>query len=204
MLCDIGCPSPRSENGSGRLSNRRAEGEELHRADLTTVMPPNLAIPRTELWPAARHSVRCFFRKPNHLRYEGDAPCDGPATHQRLTELSILPRQERSSQTHNHGKHRRTRKGEVDLDSLFRVFRWIPWLISDPSGAAIGCCWTESAVRICAHLGCRGNSKSSDPTGLQVLKKCRVSGRRHFCHPTSFQGRGCENGRSTEDPASGS
>ena len=44
----------------------------------------------------------------------------------------------------------------------------------------------------------------ADPTGLQVLKKCRVSGRRHFCHPTSFQGRGCENGRSTEDPASGS
>jgi hypothetical protein len=46
--------------------------------------------------------------------------------------------------------------------------------------------------------------KIADPTGLQVLKKCRVSGRRHFCHPTSFQGRGCENGRSTEDPASGS
>src|SRR5208282_1485025 len=46
--------------------------------------------------------------------------------------------------------------------------------------------------------------KIPDPTGLQVLKKCRVSGRRHFCHPTSFQGRGCENGRSTEDPASGS
>ena len=44
----------------------------------------------------------------------------------------------------------------------------------------------------------------ADPTGLQVLKKCRVSGRRHFCHPTSFQGGGCENGRSTEDPASGS
>ena len=41
----------------------------------------------------------------------------------------------------------------------------------------------------------------SDPNGLQVLK-CRVSVRRHFCHPTSFQGRGCENGRSTEDPAS--
>ena len=41
----------------------------------------------------------------------------------------------------------------------------------------------------------------SDPTGLQVLK-CRVSGRRHFCHPSSYQGRGCENGRSTEDPAS--
>ena len=39
---------------------------------------------------------------------------------------------------------------------------------------------------------------------IQVLKKCRVSGRRHFCHPTSFQGGGCENGRSTEDPASGS
>ena len=49
-----------------------------------------------------------------------------------------------------------------------------------------------------------GSLKVSDPTGLQVLKKCRVSGRRHFCHPTSFQGRGCENGRSTEDPASGS
>ena len=41
----------------------------------------------------------------------------------------------------------------------------------------------------------------SDPNGLQVLK-CRVSVRRHFRHPSSFQGRGCENGRSTEDPAS--
>jgi hypothetical protein len=40
-----------------------------------------------------------------------------------------------------------------------------------------------------------------DPNGLQVLK-CRVSVRRHFRHPSSFQGRGCENGRSTEDPAS--
>ena len=40
-----------------------------------------------------------------------------------------------------------------------------------------------------------------DPNGLQVLK-CRVSVRRHFCHPSSFQGRGCENGRWTEDPAS--
>ena len=29
-------------------------------------------------------------------------------------------------------------------------------------------------------------SNDPDPTGLQVLKKCRVSGRRHFCHPTSF------------------
>ncbi len=63
--------------------------------------------------------------------------------------------QERSSQTRNHGTTPpygrelppgRTRKGEVDSDSLFRVFRWIPWLISDPSGAAIGCCWTETAV----------------------------------------------------------
>ncbi len=40
-----------------------------------------------------------------------------------------------------------------------------------------------------------------DPNGLQVLK-CRVSVRRHVCHPSCFQGRGCENGRSTEDPAS--
>src|SRR5208337_3442195 len=85
-----------------------------------------------------------------------------------VTDLGggILPRQERSSQTRNHGTTPpcgrelppgRTRKGEVDSDSLFRVFRWIPWLISDSSGAAIGCCWTESAVRICADLGCRGN-----------------------------------------------
>ncbi len=80
----------------------------------------------------------------------------------------LLPRQERSSQTRNHGTTPpygrelppgRRRKGEVDSDSLFRVFRWIPWLISDPSGAAIGCCWTESAVRICADLGCRGNKR---------------------------------------------
>src|SRR5271166_4902736 len=53
-----------------------------------------------------------------------------------------------------------SRKGEVDSDSLFRGFRWIPWLISDPSGAAVGCCWTESTVRICADLGCRGNTSS--------------------------------------------
>jgi hypothetical protein len=54
----------------------------------------------------------------------------------------LLPRQERSSQTGNHGTTPpygrelppgRTRKGEVDSDSLFRVFRWIPWLISDSS-----------------------------------------------------------------------
>ena len=61
----------------------------------------------------------------------------------------VLPRQERSSQTGNHGTtppygpelppgRTRTWKGEVDSDSLIRVFRWIPWLISDPSGAAIG------------------------------------------------------------------
>ena len=62
------------------------------------------------------------------------------------------------------------RKGEVDSDSLFRVFRWIPWLISDSSGAAIGCCWTESAVRICPDLGCRGNN----PNGRQfVVEWCQ-------------------------------
>src|SRR5208337_2994375 len=80
-------------------------------------------------------------------------------------EFRLLPRQESSSQTANHGTTPlygrelppgRTRKGEVDSGSLFRAFRWIPWLISDFSGAAIGCCWTESAVRICADLGCRG------------------------------------------------
>jgi steroid delta-isomerase-like uncharacterized protein len=41
----------------------------------------------------------------------------------------------------------------------------------------------------------------ADSTGLQVLK-CRVSGQRHSRHPSPYQGRGCENGRSTEDPAS--
>jgi len=79
----------------------------------------------------------------------------------------ILLRQGRSSQTGNHGTippygrelpPGRTRKGEVDSDSLFRGFRWIPWLISYPPGAAVGGYWTESAVRICAKLGCRGNS----------------------------------------------
>src|SRR5208337_3943650 len=85
----------------------------------------------------------------------------------------VLPRQERSSQTGNHGTtppygrellpgRTRIRKGEVHSNSLFRVFRWIPWLISDPPGAAIGCCWTESAVRICADLGCRGNMLSPE------------------------------------------
>jgi Maltose acetyltransferase len=43
--------------------------------------------------------------------------------------------------------------------------------------------------------------KEPNSTGLQVLK-CRVSGQWPSCHPSSYQGRGCENGRSTEDPAS--
>ena len=102
-------------------------------------------------------------RKPNDCMYCFDAE----AVDTMAMDGQLLPRQERSSQTGNHGTTPpygrelppgRTRKGEVDSDSLFRVFRWIPWLISDPSRAAIGCCWTESAVRICADLGCRGNS----------------------------------------------
>jgi hypothetical protein len=40
----------------------------------------------------------------------------------------------------------------------------------------------------------------SNPTGLQVLK-CRVSGQRRSWHPSSYQERGCRNGRATEDPA---
>ncbi len=42
--------------------------------------------------------------------------------------------------------------------------------------------------------------KKPDSTGLQVLKY-RVFVRRHFWHPSSYHGRGCENGRSTEDTA---
>src|SRR5271166_1311223 len=88
-------------------------------------------------------------------------------------EFRLLPRQERSSQTGNHGTtppygrelppgRTRKGKGKVDSGSLFRAFRWIPWLIFDFSGAAIGCCWTESAVRICADLGCLGSKKFFD------------------------------------------
>ena len=100
---------------------------------------------------------------------------------QSLSGKDLLQRQERSSQTRNHGTTPpcgrelppgRTRKGEVDLDSLFRVFRWIPWLISDPSEAAIGCCWTESAVRICADLGCRGNTTPRAGEGLTKRTSC--------------------------------
>ena len=40
----------------------------------------------------------------------------------------------------------------------------------------------------------------SDSTGLQVLKS-RVYGRRHLRHPSSCHRRGCEDGRSAEDPA---
>jgi hypothetical protein len=76
------------------------------------------------------------------------------------TWQEILLRQDSSSQSGNHGTHGRTRKGKVDSNSIFRVFQWIPWLISDPSGAAIGCCWTESAVRICADLVCLANIAS--------------------------------------------
>src|SRR5208337_3034603 len=67
------------------------------------------------------------------------------------------------------------------------------------------CCRIFAALRRLGYrlITSRMSSNCADPTGLQVLKQCRVSGRRHFCHPTSFQGRGCENGRSTEDPASG-
>jgi hypothetical protein len=54
----------------------------------------------------------------------------------------------------------------------------------------------ENAIRLLT-------AEFPDPTGLQVLK-CRVSGQRPSCHPSSYQGRGCENGRWTEDPASSS
>src|SRR5271157_2623070 len=117
--------------------------------------------------PAGRSGQSPTFESVPALRAGRMVRARGPATSEGAIVLdSLLPRQERSSQARNHGTTPpygrelppgRTRKGEVDSDSLFRVFRWIPWLISDPSGAAIGCCWTESAVRICADLGCRGN-----------------------------------------------
>ena len=83
--------------------------------------------------------------------------------------------------------------GKVQQDATYMLDpghepRWIDWIASI----------RDKTVTLL------GIYEFPDPTGLQVLKKCRVSGRRHFCHPTSFQGRGCENGRSTEDPASGS
>ena len=96
---------------------------------------------------------------------------------------ALLPRQESSSQTRNHGTTPpygrelppgRARKGEVDSASLFRVFRWIPWLISDPPGAAIDCCWTESAVRVCADLGCRGNTAGSHRSRASCGRSCRA------------------------------
>src|SRR5271166_4321587 len=79
------------------------------------------------------------------------------------------------SRTEGHGK------GEVDSGSLFRAIRWIPWLISDPSGAAIGCCWTESAVRICADLGCRGNT---------TCRKVRATDLRRGSRPADKHGSG--------------
>ncbi len=91
---------------------------------------------------------------------------------------AVLLRQERSSQTGNHGKHRRTQKGGVDSDSLFRGFRWIPWLISDPPGAAIGGCWTESAVRICAELGCRCNRRCASSTMISSRSEDATSATR--------------------------
>ena len=53
------------------------------------------------------------------------------------------------------------------------IFRWIPWLIYDSSGAAIGCCWTESAVRgLCGCLGRRGNRTEQ--------RRDRAAERSHF------------------------
>src|SRR5208282_3042373 len=76
----------------------------------------------------------------------------------------------------------KTRKGEVDSDSLFRVFRWVPWLISDPSGAAIGCCWTESTVRICADLGCLGNKMSRCFSRIAAITRFLSPARLPECH----------------------
>ena len=72
----------------------------------------------------------------------------------------VLPRQERSSQTGNHGTTPpygpelppgRTRKGEVDSNSLFRGFRWIPWLISDRLAEVIPGSLEESHVHRSAN-----------------------------------------------------
>src|SRR5512142_1356842 len=71
------------------------------------------------------------------------------------------------------GRHRRSPNPPLET---------LPWLGGDPEAVVLP---TEVA----------------DPTELQVLK-CRVSGQRHSCHPSSYQERGCNNGRSTEDPAS--
>src|SRR5271157_1686912 len=47
--------------------------------------------------------------------------------------------------------------------------------------------FTVVAGRPSTGRTCRAHALNfPDPTGLQVWKKCRVSGRRHFCHPTSF------------------
>jgi hypothetical protein len=48
------------------------------------------------------------------------------------------------------------------------------------------------------HLG---GMKFPDSIGLQVLK-CRVSDQRDLRHPSSYHGRGCEDGHATEHPAS--
>ena len=45
----------------------------------------------------------------------------------------------------------RTGKGEVDSDSLFRVFRWIPWLISDRLAEVIPGSLEESHVHRLAN-----------------------------------------------------
>src|SRR5208283_2607191 len=79
-------------------------------------------------------------------------------------------------------------KGMLITDSLFRAFRWIPWLISDPPGAAIGCCWTESAVRICADLDFPSESAGTGLTSLKRKQRAFEAGARPGSTPPWNQG----------------
>ena len=96
--------------------------------------PPRWAAASPDDCPQLGSAVEPGFRdrvefEPHPDRVEPTEARDLAGPDQFATQF-ILPRQERSSQTGNHGKPHKYTEREVDSDSLFRVFRWIPWLIS--------------------------------------------------------------------------
>ena len=58
------------------------------------------------------------------------------------------------SRTEGHGK-----AGLIRILFSVCVGEFGGWSLIPP-GPSIGCCWAESAVRICAYLGCRSNTSS--------------------------------------------
>ena len=204
-------------NGLPRAQPRR--GSRLHFTKDGDFLAFERVVEDTLRTRRMRLCDRCLM--PNHWHFVVWPQRDGDlsAFMQQVTETHVKRWKEHRHEIgygHLYQGHTSVSQWKLKTRSIMSLATWrgtpcvqTSWTERNPGDGQVCAVWSMEAQRfpssrrgrfLALPIGCN----LADPTGLQVLKKCRVSGRRHFCHPTSFQGRGCENGRSTEDPASGS